>query len=143
MDFDVASMDLKKGDYIEPKTLGEMTDTKPGTTQYAFALIGIRNRIEDEYPGLVCKMEGQGIRVLSDKEASEYTHRRFREGLQTMKRSHSRALRVDRSQLPQPSAHDRRLQIQEHVIRAAESAYGKEIPLVAHNGNGVKKKRLK
>lgn len=88
---------VRKGDYIDPEVIERMTDTKrTDAKQFAFAILNAKAVIEKEldrigYP-VVIKAEGDGLRLLTDAEAVEYSATRHRNLTTQLRRSHVRSV---------------------------------------------------
>lgn len=88
---------IRKGDFISPELIERVTATKRADYKtYNFALMGFKVELEREmqrrgHP-IVSKTEGDGIRVLTDAEAVEYTASRHKNIAGQMVRNHVRSV---------------------------------------------------
>lgn len=86
LDFDA----LQKGEWLETAELEEALGvTMADGAKWNFALMGLRSQIERE-SGIVCRIDHDRIRLMTDTEADEYL---YRQG----ERSVSKLVRVTRS----------------------------------------------
>lgn len=117
---------LNEGDYITPPECGAILGMEPCEgNKYALALLRLSSRIQSEIRKsgrkIVVKIEGQGIRLLSASEGSEYRHKRFKAHLRGAGREYY-GLRVDvsadRLSAEETLIHDRRLTVQGALVAA-------------------------
>ena len=133
LDFDA----LNKGDVLTPESLARITSTEVGTPAYQFAILGLRCEIERELEAagrpVTVKQDGDGLRILTDEEATDYNHAQLQAGLRKVARSHRRNLLVDRTQLSieKQKAHDRRL-IAEGAYVQSIAETRKRLPVLPH-----------
>lgn len=113
-DFD----ELKKGDTFAPDVLEQITNHQRDTKEYAFAVMHLREQIEDELeargrPVVVASVKNN-LTILTDEEAQKYTAERFAAAQRAMCRAHRRAMIIDRTNLSQEAdgRHQRQLQVQ-------------------------------
>lgn len=111
LDFDA----LRKGSVITADEIAQAIDIPKDAPSFQVGALNLASQVERELlaRGLATTVviRGQGIRVLTDAEASEHNRRMFRRRLRGLVRDHSRAMRVDRAELDTEhlAAHDRAL----------------------------------
>lgn len=115
--------ELHKGQLLDLSMLEEITSKKRGTQEFDFAVLGIQERINDRTP-MTAKVTTDGLRILTDSEASEYNQRQFSLALGRTVRRHGKALQVDVVNLPpeEQRMHERRLINQSRVVQAIARA---------------------
>lgn len=95
---------LHKGQLLTVDQLQHITGKKPtDQNAFAFALLALREFIQ-ENSDFTVKLTVEGLRILTDAEAAEYNHRRFRGHLVGLARRHERNSVVDASELPEAAA---------------------------------------
>lgn len=111
---------LVKGDYISPEAIGRLLSAERGTPPYAFGLMRLKEHIERGRPDLVVKVDHDGIRVLTDMQATDYADNEAARGFAYAARSLARLMRVDVSQLDDETkqTHDRRLYVRSKQVQA-------------------------
>lgn len=120
--FDVST--LKKGDNLLPAFCEQVTRVKRSDRNYSFALMKLKATIEQTRDNmgmpLVLTIRKDGIRVLTDEEASVYTRGRFNQGEKLLVRAHHRGMCVDVGNIPADSAkeHMRGLEVQSKKLQA-------------------------
>lgn len=128
LDFDL----LNKGDSIPPHKLRDLTRADPGTPQYHFGVLKLRDQIRDEMesrgrPVNVAIVDGH-LRILTDEEAVPYLAERFRAGQRLMARTLQNEAIVDTANLTEETKakHERNLQIHGFKL-AALRAVGRKL----------------
>lgn len=114
---------LQKGELIDLPTLEKITSKKHGTPEFQLAVLGIQDRINDR-TAMTAKITQDGLRILTDSEASEYNQRLFHLGIGRVVRRHGKTLQVDVTTL-QPDeqrAHENRLISQSRIVGAIANA---------------------
>jgi len=121
--------ELKKGDFLSPETCEMLTGKKRDNPRYQFAMQSIREFIyrESEKQGrpLSCGIDGDGLRIHTDAEASEYHRRLHYMALRGMRRSMKRMVScVDRAQLTsfEVAEHDRETALAALRVQAVREA---------------------
>lgn len=121
---------LAKGDVIPPEIVESYGRTSRADTKaYKFKLLGLRQQLTRQLAEIhgqlwVIKSEGDGLRILTDSEAVDYTNGEFNKGRRVMVRNHARAINVDVSALSaeQRATHDRNLTVQSAQLTALSQA---------------------
>jgi len=114
--------ELKKGDLVSEAVIRRAYGKTPGTDEYRFAQMKLREFIEERRTDLVTKAEGFAVRVLTDEEAAPYSDTRFHASRRGMENSWRRQLRVDAAQLDQTTAntHARALSRNGLILQSVE-----------------------
>lgn len=125
LDFDA----LKKGDRIAAETIKRITGKEPGSDEYNFGRLRLRQQIQDEIEErrgetVTVKNNGDGLVILTDTEATEHNHRQFKTNIRALHERHFRMMGVDREQLDGETIakHDRRIGSQAAVILALNNS---------------------
>lgn len=124
---------LHKGQLLTPEQLQQITGKKPADqTVFAFALLALREFIQ-ENTDFTVKLTTEGMRILTDAEAAEYNHRRFRGHLTGLVRRYERNAVVDVAGLSPPDArkHTQDL-VNESRYLGAMSTVSKKIAVDSH-----------
>lgn len=131
IDFDA----LKKGDVISKDVIADFYGVEIGDRRYPLRAMAFSERIckEMERRGrpVIVTCENDDLRVLTDKEASLYMERRFKETRRAAVTLHARAIRIDTSNIDPDRCrqHDRMLIEHAAEIAAAASARRKVMRL--------------
>lgn len=114
---------LSKGELLNHDTLEKATGKKRDTQEYAFAVMGLQHNINSNTL-MTAKITPDGLRILTDSEASEYNHGQFRQALGRTVRRHGKSLQVDASQLSpeEQKKHERQLINQSRIVQAISTA---------------------
>ena len=129
--------ELHKGDYIEVDVLEGKTGKQCGTNDYAFAIMGLAQRImsdteQEGRPFIVCVVKNK-LRILTDMEASAYTAQRRDAHWRGMQRANHRQALVDASGFDDAaqSLHLHRLRIGAAMVRGVNKARRSVFRLIA------------
>lgn len=128
---------LKKGDLLSVEQLQTITGKKPAdANSFAFAVLALREFIQ-ENTDFTVKMTTEGLRILTDSEASQYNHRRFHGHIGGLQRRYQRNTLVDARNLSpeEGSAHAHNLLNESRYIAALTKAT-KRIAVEAHKRLG-------
>lgn len=111
---------LKKGDEFNRQQLEDILGEKAGTEKFQFARLALQGMIHERTDFTAKCMGDDGLRILTDPEASEHNAKRFDQGLRAMAFRHQRNALVDVEQLSedQRRKHDRQLMIQSRYVSA-------------------------
>ena len=114
---------LTKGQLIDIPTLEAITSHRHGTTAFQFAVLALMDRINHRTT-MTAKTTPEGLRILTDSEASEYNNRRFGINMGAMIRRHGKSLQVDACVLSsdEQRQHERRVLGQSRYVSAIASA---------------------
>lgn len=115
--FDMAA--LSKGDLIDLPTLEQISGKTRGTEAFQFAVLAIQDRINSR-TSMTAKICIDGLRILTDQEASEYNHTQFRHNVARTIRRHAKTQQVEPSNLSPDDQrrHEARLIGQSKVVQA-------------------------
>lgn len=133
LDFD----SLQKGDTITVEQLEEIIGHNRLTTRYNLGVLNlcerIRRELEDRGKHITTAVIKGALRLLTDEEAAEYTHRQFKVGLRKSARYHQQQLHVVTTNLSevQRQQHERRIIINSAMLLAANSKR-KELTAIEH-----------
>ena len=94
-EFEIDVKSLKKGDVIPVESIEAMTGTKYGSLAYGFKCLSITSYLDGQLPDISIAIKKGNICLLTDTEAAYYQTDRFRQGMQTMKRSNRKFARID------------------------------------------------
>ena len=133
---------LEKGQVLSPEQLTQITGRKAtDQTSFTFAVLALRGFIE-ENSDFTVKITAEGLRILTDTEAAEYNHRRFRGHLNGLIRKYERNSVVDMANLEPPDQmrHAQNLMNESRYL-AAVTKVSKRIAVDSHRrsvpgGNG-------
>lgn len=100
MDFSI----LRKGDYVLPQTLEEITGKQIGTAEYTLACLAIKYQIAAAIKArdgrqVTIRSEAGGLRILTDSEAAEYNPKAIEQSRRRLIAAHERNLDVDEAKL--------------------------------------------
>lgn len=110
---------IKKDTWIEPDLLEKITGTSRDDRMYSLRVEAIRRQIEQQ-TGLLCRQLHQGIRVMTDSEASEYMWSMGLHSISRLRRLPGRMAKIDRGEL---SPDDRKeLDSRRRILQAAAQA---------------------
>lgn len=88
--------ELIKGQYIPPEECERLTKMKRSDRMYSLKVQGLIEGIHRERDArgmpVVARCQNDGIRILTDEEAVDYTAKRVRDGFRLAGRSHERAV---------------------------------------------------
>lgn len=129
---------LQKGDFIPSEVIEQVRDVTVGTQAFAFELMRLRTEIEASFlkrtgKRATVKSEGNGLRVLTDSEATEYNAGMVEQGRRRIFTSHARNVDVDENQLTsgEKKEHTRRVEISSAYTQAL-SKESKKLGLMPH-----------
>ena len=134
---------LNKGDVISVDVLQKITKKPQGSQEYAFKLMSLQSFIHDKRADLTVRIDHDTIRILTDKESSEYNDQVFKMGMRKMKTSNGRLLMVDYSGFSddEKQRHLRKIEVNSRTYQATIlGRRGKLIlPPVVRNTPGLMK----
>lgn len=118
---------LSKGDSISPEEIEKIAGSPQGTSGFAFAKLRLKNMIEAERfqsgAPLVVKHEANGLRVLTDQEAAEYTDKKVHDSLRQAAQNYFRqTAMVDAECLTaqERSKHERATLVNSRLLQALQ-----------------------
>jgi len=129
---------IEKGDCIKPSVCEEKTGKRRGTTEYQFALMALSKKVEadmlDEGRPVTVRVHKDGLRILTDIEASRFNHDCVKSYLLRMGYSAQRLARVDFSQFDDHDklVHAHRVQIAAATVRGAKKERNNIFRVIAH-----------
>lgn len=128
LDFDT----LEKGTLIDGEVLYAALECQPDHPHYGLKLVNLCERIESE-TAIICKIDQERIRLLTDEEACEYTFRMHRRHMRGLGRQIRRRTNIDYNMLTDEQR--RMAEFQQRVMvastQAARQAYRKEMRLLS------------
>lgn len=138
---------IGKGSFISPDTLERVTTFKRGSNEYDLQVLRVKGLLEAHFDEsgnpVTIKIEQEGLRVLTDEEATEYNHRRFKIGMRALFEANRRMSNVDEGKMTseQVAAHRAKLNAQAHVVTAVANKndtlrlipYSRQVPNVGYN----------
>lgn len=90
------------GSYFSPEQVGEIFGTTPGDDRHRLACLGLKGTIETKLASrkvyVTCVVQGDGVRVLSHWEATNYTAHQFAKRYRGMASDVRRIVRIDTSE---------------------------------------------
>ena len=140
---------IGKGSYITPEVIERATGFMRGSNEYSLQSLRLKDMIEswfEEHENPVTiKIEQDGLRILTDTEATEYNHRMFKIGMRRLFESHRKMLNVNEKDMTQEqvSAHRQRVNAQAHVTASVWTQnqtlrlipYSRQVPTI---GDSIK-----
>jgi len=113
---------LKKDSWIEPQELMTILGCQPGSQKWDLGVLKLRGLIEDN-SGILVRMSGFRMRLMTDHEADEWTHRGMYRHIHGLVRSAKRRTLIDRSDfsLEEKREAESRDRISASVARSAVS----------------------
>lgn len=129
---------LNKGTFIPPEVMEKATGFQRDSDEYGLQCMRVRSMLEAHFEEkgapVTIKHEQGGLRILTDEEATEYNHQRFKQTMRGMFEANRRMSNVDESNMrpDQLSAHRNRVNAQAHVITAV-AARNKELRLIPYS----------
>lgn len=133
-DFDA----LEKGQTITPEELASKCGHAPGTRKYQLAVLGYRDLIMKRLKALgrpaTVKIQGEGLRILTDSEAVQYNDKRMGQSDKHKRVTFRRMRDVDRTQLSEDEArnHERRLFVRSKELVAVKLASREAVKELEH-----------
>lgn len=128
--------EVHKGWQLTPSELEGVTGHKRETNAYRLAVVALAQRLDrelsdDDRPCTIAEVKGC-LRVLTDKEATEYNERRQRQCERVTFRTHNKQMHVDVSGFTQEETakHDSRLihsGLRVAALRSARSQFRKRV----------------
>lgn len=115
---------LTKGSYITPEVIEKALGFDRGSNEYSLQSLKLKETIEAWFEErgnpVTIKSEQDGLRILTDAEATEYNHRMFKIGMRRLFESHRKMLNVSEKNMTseQVSSHRQRMNAQAHVTAA-------------------------
>ena len=133
---ELAKKEYKKGDYITPEQLEKELGYAPSGLQ----LLSVCKGLDDANNQMTIKCEGDGIRFLTDSEATNYNHNYFGRHLEGMFRRNKKMLSVDQSNLSEPERenHKRKINIQSVMLVGLKDSLRSLLPVKSYD-SGIKK----
>ena len=113
---------LSKGSYIAPEVIERTIGFIRGSAEYNLQMLKLKEMVEARFEEaenpVTIKVEQDGLRILTDAEATEYNHRMFKIGMRRLFESHRKMMNVDEGSMRQDqiSAHRQRANAQAHVV---------------------------
>lgn len=121
--------ELNKGDVIPSSRIEEITGERCGSDAYQFGKMRLAAFIEVEREQcgnpVVVKHEQDGLRILTDDEAVDYTEKRFKEALRAAGRAHYRQSAYIDSETLSGGArekHERNIIVNSRILQAMRQA---------------------
>lgn len=110
---------LKQGDFIAPDIVSDVTGISPKNRAYGLAQLKARDIIESGLADCghcwILRSEGDGLRILTDEEASVYKERMMRARIRGFGRDLRQMQHIDVGKLTE----ERRHKHDEHMVRAS------------------------
>lgn len=125
-----------KGQYIYPEILENLFKEERNSPQYQFKLMSLEKDIKslliERSIYVTIKSDKQGIRILSDAEASEHNIHRIGKGLRVLESAQTDLLNVDANCLEkyEEDIHNKRIIFGSRVVDAIKQEFKKDIPIV-------------
>ncbi len=120
--------ELQKGTYVSKDVLQHASGHESSTSAYKLFVLGIQKNIKDEFisrgdPAYV-KFEQDGLRILTDLEASPYIEARNRSLRSSMGYNTVVLVAIDRNAMPanEQQSHDRRVIVESRYTQALRNA---------------------
>ncbi len=124
-----------KGLYISPEILENLFNINRDSSQYQFKLLSLERDIKDLLSErnlfITIKSDKNGIKILSDKEASEYNINKIGKGLRVLESAQTDLLNVDVNLLErhEEDIHNKRIVFGSRVVDAIKQEFKKDIPI--------------
>lgn len=120
---------LVKGSVITASVIEEAFQVKRGTDAYQLAAMRaaeyIAHRLADRGESVTIAQRKHDLVILTDDEAIGHNAQQFKIAIRKARRSHTRQLAVDRSQVSTPELlkqHDRNIAVGGHVLQSISRA---------------------
>jgi hypothetical protein len=124
-----------KGQYISPEILENLFGFSRTTSQYQFKLLSLESEIKESLRerGILVSIRSDkyGIKILSDREASEHNINRIGKGLRVLEDAQTDLLNVDVNNLEkqEEEVHNKRIVFGSRIIDAIKTEFKKDVPV--------------
>lgn len=128
---------VTKGFVLTVDEVERINRTTRGSKEHGLGLLKLQGWMESELEGRGCcwviKQESEGLRVLTDAEASTYQEKRRQEDVRSILRGHRKLLHVDANVLTdeERAEHNRRVLVGGYFVQALAHAR-KQVRSLAH-----------
>lgn len=125
---------LEKGMTIDIPIIAHFSGRKPGTKEYDFAKLALRERIMKHFnQSVTVRCEGDTLHICTDEEAALHNPKMFDQRTKQLARLHTRTLAIDSTNLNEVTAKrlERRIDFQSRIVGAMANA-GSRIMKIAY-----------